>query len=133
MSRKFLIQGIIAASLAMAACGEDDDGGDTTVTDAAVPGNDAAVDSGAGACDGLTYEKDIKALLMSGTCLSCHNTMPLANSVRLDTLDNVKSHKDDIIAHAIEPRQDPKMPLTGNALPAAEQAKLKKWLQCGTP
>jgi uncharacterized membrane protein len=134
MSRKFLVQYIVAASLAFAACGDDGDD-ETTPTDGAVPAADAAVsDAGAGgACDGLTYEKDIKAILTSGTCLTCHSATPVANSVKLDTLPNVKSNKNDIIAHAIEPRQEPKMPLTGNPLPAADQAKLKKWLECGAP
>src|SRR4051812_42433197 len=112
MSRKFLVQCIVAASLAFAACGEEDDDGETTPTDGAVPGTDAAAgDAGAGtACDGLTYEKDIKPILTTGTCLTCHSATPVLNTVKLDTLANVKANKSDILTHAIEPRQEPKMP-----------------------
>jgi hypothetical protein len=45
----------------------------------------------------------------------------------------VKTQKASILTHAIEPRQEPKMPQGLPALPVADQAKLKKWLECGAP
>lgn len=134
MTRKFSIHCIIVASLTVAACGEEDEdpGAETFGTDGAV-GDGSVSDAGTGgSCDGLTYESFAKPLFAQ-KCTLCHGAIPAGSSVRLDTVENVRTHKDDIISSAIEPRQMPKMPLTGDALPVADQAKLKKWLECGAP
>lgn len=132
MSRKFLVQCILAASLAVGACGEDDDGGETTGDDGGTPGADAGGADAGGGCDGLTYEKDTKAIFATH-CTSCHGAMPIGTSVKLDSLTAVKAQKENILKQAIEPRQQPVMPLGGPPIPADQQAKLKKWLECGAP
>lgn len=141
MSKKFLIHCFAAATLALAACGDDgdDSGGDPQPDSGVLPdaggGVDAGgADAGGNACDGLTYENYGKNVLSrTGFCLGCHSATPTDNTVRLDTLENVRTHANDIIQHAVEPRSEPKMPQNLPALPAEDQAKLKKWLQCGAP
>jgi len=143
MSKKFLVRYVVAlcvtASLALAGCGEEGDDPSPGTDSGVVPTVDAGGDSGAGgdagtvSCDGLTYASYAKALIDKRCAGLCHGAVPAGNSVKLDTLPNVKTHRQAIIDHAVEPRKVPVMPQNLPALPGADQVKLKKWLECGAP
>ena len=147
MLKNYLACGLTVAALAFAGCAEEDDG-DTTTGDASALASDAgkldaatsidggkpdaaAGDAATGACNGLSYATFGKPLFES-YCLSCHSEKPYNNSYSFDTVEKIRAKKQDIVDHAVEPRQEPKMP-QGGMLPAADQAKLKAWLDCGAP
>jgi hypothetical protein len=122
MDRKTLLRYIVAAALAVAACGDDDGDGDDT---------GGGADSGT--CGGLTYNGFAKALIDTN-CVGCHGpaTAAMAENVRLDTLASVKTNSEHIIEHAVE-LVEPAMPKGLPPLPEAQRQQLRQWLECGAP
>jgi hypothetical protein len=85
----------------------------------------------AGPCTTLTYVVLGKPLL-DGKCVSCHSAAVASGGVRLDTLNDVRSHSDHVIEHAVE-LVEPAMPYNQAPLPLEDRNKLREWLQCGAP
>lgn len=119
MAGKILGRCIVAAALALIgygviACG--DDGGSD--------GPDCSAST-------LTYANFGRPLITS-KCIACHSAIPADNDIRLDTLENIKTHSEHVIEHAVE-LEDPAMPYLMDALPQAQREDLRTWLECGAP
>lgn len=83
----------------------------------------------------LTYD-NFGAPFLDANCQPCHasaaedrNGAP--SSVRFDTLDDVRSHRERIYARAAG--DNTSMPPGPDDPPAAERAMLAEWLACGAP
>ena len=81
----------------------------------------------------VSYLTDIKPILQR-ECYSCHITAIKSGNVILDTYNGVKAAAEHPLLPAIthEPGHTP-MPQGGNKLPACDIAKIRKWIEAGTP
>jgi uncharacterized membrane protein len=120
MTKKQLLQWMFAGSfvvLGAVACGSEDEEEDATPAPTTSD------------CQGLTYSKDIAAIVTS-RCATCHGATPVGNNVQLATYANLQTHKD----HVYNEVNGGKMPVGGwPATDAASKPKLLTWISCGMP